>query len=215
MSGHKLIMMRIVLNLTRLGAAGRTQLAAVIGKFAPQSAIYQSVGSIKELADKVIASGLDAEAKQKEVNVKKKAYLGAVAARDTSDQQLAADLTAYTGAASGVCKTEQDVENLGLSKAPDRSPPPPLTPPVTVTARTGQVKGSFSSTAKRVPGLDQYVAEVSPEPMTETSFLQAPGTGLKRDFSGYESGKGHWVRYCTERGQERSAWSEPVYVVAR
>jgi hypothetical protein len=207
--------MRIALNLTRLGVAGRTQLAAVIAKFAPQSAIYQSVTSIKELADKVIASGADVEAKQKDVNNKKKAYLGSIADRDTSDQQLAADLSAFCGAAGGVCKTQLDVENLGLSKAAPPSPSAQLTPPVTVTARTGKEKGSFSSAAKRVPGLSTYIAEVSPEPMTETSFQQVPGTGTNREFSGYESGKGHWVRYCTERGQERSAWSEPVYVVAR
>jgi len=214
MTARKLLTMRIVLNLTRLGVAGRTQLAAVIAKFAPNSAIYQASASIKELADKVIASGADVEAKQKDADVKKKAYLGAVVAKNTADQQLAADLGAYTGAVGGICKTQQDVENLGLSKAPDPTPVP-LTPPTKVTATTGSVKGSFHSVAKRVPGLSTYIAEVSPEPMTETSFVQAPGTGVRRDFSGYESGKGHWVRYCTERGQERSAWSEPVFVLAR
>ena len=214
MSAHKLIIMRIVLNLARLGTAGRAKLATLVGQFAPNSAVYLAVPSVKEIADKVLAGGVDLQAKQKDVEVKKKAYAMAVVARDTSDQQLAAHLNAYRGVASSVCKAALEVEGLALSKAVP-SPPVPLSAPTKVTAKAGKEKGSFTSHAVRIPGLQKYIVEVSVETVTATSFQQVAGTGAKRAFAGYESGKGYWIRYCTERGQQRSAWSDPVYVVAR
>jgi hypothetical protein len=40
------------------------------------------------------------------------------------------------------------------------------------------------------------------------------GAQARRVISGLESGKGYWIKYATERGSNRSAWSDPVYCVA-
>jgi hypothetical protein len=42
-----------------------------------------------------------------------------------------------------------------------------------------------------------------------------PGTSAKRTIEGYVSGKQYFIHYCTERGQQRSAWGDPVPVLAR
>ena len=214
MSKHKQLMMRIALNLAALGIHGRTTLAKLVLQLAPKSAIYLAQPAIKDLADRVGAGGADVEAKQKDVELKKKAYLSAVVARDQSDQQLEVDIVAYKNAARGVCKTPKDLEDLGLAHTPT-PPETPLTVPTGVTAEPGKEKGSFVGRCKRIPGLGKYICAVSPDPMTATSWTEVAGTGLKHIFSGYETGKGYWIRFCTERGQQRSAWSDPVYVIAR
>ncbi len=40
------------------------------------------------------------------------------------------------------------------------------------------------------------------------------GVAAKRTITGLVSGQGYWLKYCTERGALRSAWSAPVYCVA-
>jgi hypothetical protein len=214
MSKHKQLMMRIALNLASLGINGRTALAKLVLKFAPQSAIYLSNPTIKDLADKVVAGGADVEAKQTDVDIKRKAYLSAVVARDTSDGQLCVDIVTYKDAARAVCKTPQDLEALALAHTP-KPPQIQLTVPEGLTAKTGKAKGTFDGQCKRIAGLGKYICQVSADPITPTSWVDQPGTASKRVFSGFESGKGYWIRFCTERGQHRSGWSDPVYVIAR
>jgi len=91
----------------------------------------------------------------------------------------------------------------------------PLTFPVVVTAKpAAKVKGAILAHAKRITGLTKYICAVSVDPPTPTSWVVQNGEQARRTITGLDSGKGYWIKFCTERGSLRSDWSQPVYCVA-
>jgi hypothetical protein len=206
--------MQIMLTLSRLDIGSRLRLVSLIAKFAPQSAVYAANPLLKEAVDTVLQSGVTLDAFTKDTEAKKQAYLASIVVRDAARQQFDADAGVLKASAQNTCKTEQDIQSLGLHRRQPRAAPAPLVPPSIIIALPGKEKGSILTHAGRMPGLHKYVAEISDGP-TPGSFKALPGTGVKRNLQGYVSGQQYWIRYATERGSARSAWSEPVPVIAR
>jgi hypothetical protein len=90
---------------------------------------------------------------------------------------------------------------------------PLLVPEGGVLTPSKTVKGQFKANASAVPGIRTFAVEISPDPVTATSWVLAGGTGKTRIFSGYASGTRLWVRFASTRGHAQSDWSVPVSIV--
>jgi hypothetical protein len=204
----------IDMNLGDLGKVGRVQIASVIGQFAPKSTLYQTNASLKQAADDIIAAGADLDAKIKAKEAAKQTYLTAVGAEATSQRAFDNTAGVFKAQAQIFCKTAQDAQNLGCNRKVKR-PKVALTGDLKIDAKPGADLGSILLHVTRIPGLEKYVAEISVNPMTATSWQPLPGTTARRKLLGLVSGQQYWIRFCTERGTDRSSWSEPVPVIAR
>ena len=87
-------------------------------------------------------------------------------------------------------------------------------PPETVTAIPAKKVKGILAHAVKIPGLYKYYCSISTDPTSTGTYTTLNGTAARRTITGLVSGQGYWIKYCTERGSVRSAWSNPVYCVA-
>jgi hypothetical protein len=206
--------MQVEANLAQLGILGRLTLIALIAKFAPTSTQYATDPDYKKLTDKLIAHGPTLTAAYDQAEAAKKAAQAAVNARDVEVVATDGDFNVWRALAETLFKTEADFHDNGVNRRV-KSPPVELVPPTTITLKPyKKTKGSILSHAQRIAGLTKYICAISVDPVTLTSWQVLNGSQARRVISGLESGKGYWIKYCTERGSNRSAWSDPVYCIA-
>ena len=144
----------------------------------------------------------------------RQAYFAAIGVEVAAQSAYDVCAGAFRAAVPIYCKTPQDLESLGGARK-IKSASVPLVPPVLVTGRPDKDPGSIYAHAHRIPGLFDYILAVSPDPVTTTSFEEQPGTAAIRRLTGLVSGKLYWLKYCTERGSQRSAWSVAIPVTAK
>jgi hypothetical protein len=211
---HKVTNPQIELNLSQLGVLGRLTLIALITKFAPASSQYAGNAAYKAAVDKVVAHGPTLTAAQNTAEAAKKAATVAVVARDTETASADGDLNVLRAMGETLFQTDADFQNNGFNRR-IRKPPVALVPPETVTATPGKnAKGAILAHAIKIAGLYKYICAISTDPTSTGTYLVQNGTAAKRMLTGLVSGQGYWIKYCTERGSVRSAWSAPVYCVA-
>ena len=212
-TAHQPDHLAVALNIAQLGILGRLTLIAIVAKAAPNSPFY-SDAEVKAIVDRVVAHGPTLTAAHNDAEAKKKAAIAAITLRDDEVAATDKDVGLLRAKAVAVCKTEADLQTLGLARRAKPSPPD-LVPPVKNTAVPGKkAKGTIDVHALRIPGLSKYICAISPDPVTPTSYTVLNGTAARRTITGLESGKGYWIKFCTERGDQRSDWSAPVYCVA-
>ncbi len=202
------------IKLSTLGIAGRLGLLALIAKFAPTSSQYAGNPSYKAAIDKVIAHTPTLTAADSGAEAAKKAASLAIVARDTEVAATDADLNVAVAMGESLFKTDADFQSNGFKRRV-RSPPVALVPPEVVLATPWKkAKGGIVAHAIKIPGLYVYICAISTDPTGTGNYTVQNGTAAKRTLTGLVSGQGYWLKYCTERGALRSAWSAPVYCVA-
>ena len=212
---HKPATVAVKMNLAELNILGKLTLIALIAKFAPNSSQYASNPDFKKAVDKVTAHGPTLKQKHDDAETARKAAEAAITAREDEVALTDGDLNVLRALAETVLKTDQDFHDNGLTRLVRGGPKVPLVPPATITVKPGKkAKGSIFCHATRIAGLTRYILAVSPDPVTPTSWVVQNGGQARRTITGLDSGKGYWIRFCTERGSDRSAWSDPVYCVA-
>jgi hypothetical protein len=211
---HKVEYIEVAFAPSGLGLTGRVSFAANLGEIAPKSPIYLGNAPVKSAVDGVVTAGTNLDTANTNKETARKAYFAAIglevaalAAYDVAAGVLRATLPLY-------CKTAQELEGLGCTRKV-RGVSVPLIPPVLVTAKPDKELGSIYAHAHRIPGLFHYILQVSPDPITATSWEEQPGGTAIRHLTGLVSGKLYWLRWCTERGSQRSSWSIPVSVTAK
>ena len=211
---HKVTLMEIALSPSNLGVAGRVLYAAKLGQMAPQSSIYTGNAEFKTVVDNLVKAGSTLGSTSTAKESARQAYFAAIGAEAAA--QIAYDVCAgvFRAAVPIYCKTPQDLETLGGARKV-RGASVPLIPPVLVTGRPDKDPGSIYVHAHRIPGLTDYILAVSPDPVTATSFVEQPGTGAIRRLTGLVSGNKYWLKYCTQRGSQRSTWSAAIPVIAK
>jgi hypothetical protein len=182
---------------------------------APGSPKYTESQALQDSVAKVVQHGLDIGAKAKNVTVKRKELA-------TAEAELFAVQSTFDKAAGvcvkiaeSICATPEELAGLGLKPRGTKSPPVPLVVPTDITVKPGKDKGSIFAHAKRIPGISNYPAEISTDPFDPETWKPLQGTNAMRRLTGYASGTRYWIRYATARGDQQSAWSDPVAVLAR
>jgi hypothetical protein len=211
---HKVQTIEVYLAPSSLGIPGRISFAAMLAQVAPQSAIYTGNAPVKTAIDALVKAGASLAAATTAKETARQAYFTAIGVEVAA--QTAYDLAAgvVRGTLPLFCKTAQDLESLGCSRR-IKSASVPLIPPVLVIVRPDKDPGSIYTHAHRIPGLFKYILAVSVDPITPTSWEEQTGSTATRHLSGLVSGKLYWLRWCTERGTKRSAWSAPISVTAK
>jgi hypothetical protein len=215
MSGtHKVTNPQISLNLAQLGIVGRLTLLALIQKFAPTSPQYASSAPYKAAVDKAVGHATTLSAAEATAEAAKKAATVAIGARDTELAATDADLNVLKALGESLFKTDADFHANGFNRKV-RKPPVALVHPETVTAQAAKkVKGAIVAHADKIEGLYKYICAISTDPTSTGNYTVLNGTAAKRTITGLVSGQGYWIKYCTERGSNRSEWSTPIYCVA-
>ena len=210
---HKNTKPQIDLNLSKLGIAGRLTLLAVITKFAPKSTQYTGNPAYAAAVDKVVAHGPTLTTADNTAETAKKAAQQSLAARDTEIAATDGDLNVLKALAETILVTEADFQNNGFNRR-IRKPPVALVPPEVVNATPAKKVKGILVHAVKLAGLYKYICAISTDAASTGTYTVLNGTAAMRTLTGLVSGQGYWIKYCTERGQNRSTWSIPVYCVA-
>ena len=210
---HKVINPQVSLNLSQLNVAGRLTFLALLVKFAQTSTQYQSSPTYKAAVDKAVAHAPTLATAHNTAETAKKAATVAIGARDTEIAATDGDINVVKAVAETILKTDADFQANGFNR---RVKKPAVTPviPETVTATPGKKEKGILAHALKIPGLSKYYCAISTEAASTGNYTMLNGTAAKRMLTGLVSGQGYWIKFCTERGSVRSAWSTPVYCVA-
>jgi hypothetical protein len=200
-------------NLSQLDVMGKLTLIALLAKFAPNSTQYAGNADFKSAADRVIAHGPTMKSAHDDAEQAKKAAETAANARDVEVAAFDGDFNILRAIAETILKTDADFHANGLTRQ-IRGAHVPLTSPGVTATPSKRVKGAIVARAKRITGISKYICAISVDPVTPTSWIVQNGTQSLRTITGLESGKGYWIKYCTERGANRSDWSIAFYCVA-
>jgi hypothetical protein len=215
MAKHPTNPFRILLDVTALDTddTAREKLVASILKLAPQSPVF-----------------LNNPAVQAEVTNLGKTQTTYVAARQTaaaSGKQHSTDVTTANLAQIANNKsinllrtlTENgatslaDIQSMAFVAYAGKPPVPDLVPPDSIDVTLGKKGSGKAKVAAHELGTTRYhyAAQMSPNPITPTSWTGLPGEGKSRKLTG-ASGTQVWVQFALMRGQLQSAWSTPVLI---
>jgi hypothetical protein len=190
----------------------RTDLGNVMGKKAPTSTFVQSQPALQSSSSAVITSGQNLSDAVTNANTARAAYRTALAnlKKCTDDFDSSYDLC--VSHAEFYAKTPADLEDIGFTSRTRQK--------YAFVAPNGVVASSIAGTSvidvevDEPPGMRTCVVEISPEPMSPSSWVRTDGTGVRRSVSGFAPGT-YWVRAANVRANSKSAYTTPVPVVVR
>lgn len=145
-----------------------------------------------------------------------------VAARGTVTQKMTvredaqADWTTKLNALAGFTESvtgglAAKIESTGFGVRAPRTPPQPLPAPEGLVARTNGTPGHTLLNWPPLEGAKSYIVQISPDPMTATSWAFACGcTKADTDVNGAEAGKRYWYRVAGVNAKGQGPWSEPA-----
>ena len=193
-------------------SAALTARAKVVGKMAPLTSLYLNNLAFKASVDDYVTSGTaltDAETKVTNLEAQ------ATQARGDRDKARATCRSCHSVCVAQVEKnspTAADLQAYGFLQLEvvklNGVLPTGILFSVNHTTQLTEVHVKFPGRAR------QCVVEVSPEPVTPTSWHRLDGHGAKRVLTGYAPGT-YWVRAATSLADGRSDWFGPVAVVIK
>jgi hypothetical protein len=205
-------MVRVPTGTVKDTVTTRTDAGNVIATNAPNSAILTANADVKTTEGNLVAANTRLDDKYKQV----KALELELATERGALLNLTVDWDSvydvYVSTARLYCLTDQDAKSLGLPAAGLTTYQ--LAPPISVTATFDAKLGVLRIHVKRPAGLKAVRLEISPEPMTATSFKALDGEGATAKLSGYPPGI-YWVRAAMIRSRQLSAYTTPVSVVVK
>ena len=141
------------------------------------------------------------------------AYKTSVTTRELSRRSFDLELETFEQLVENQATNGGDVRSMGFglfvaSKLSKAAPEPPAS--LIVRPGTAHGKARVAVAAKGYQGV--WVAQVSTDPITATSWTSLPGAGKQRKLSGYASGTRLWVQFASVRNGMQSAWCTPVLV---
>ena len=188
----------------------RTDCSTLVGQKAPKSALWTANAALQDAGNHLVTAGIDLATADTAHN---DALLVLVAARSTLVTKTVAWDTAYgvfVTSAEKVAVTPEDLSNLGLH---------PLNrnrflfgEPLAVELKYDRLRHLIRIHVKLPPGMDACEIEVSPDPVTATSWKRLVGHGVKREIQNPAPGT-YWVHAATVRATEQSAFTVPVSIV--
>jgi len=190
----------------------RTDLASLIAKKAPNSTFVQAHLSLKASCDALIQAGVDLDTALTDERAAKTAYAEA-------RSLVRAKTTAYDGS-HDVCvaqtelyvTTPEEMQSVGWTVAVQSKYL--LTSPLQVLPSYDILKSLIHIEVRQPPGMRACIIEISPDPVTPTSWVRLDGNGIRRTLSGYPPGV-YWIRVANVRAHAKSAYTDPVSVTVK
>ena len=203
-------------SFTILSNSQFSAIARHIAATAPQSGKYANP-VVKSAADAVAKDGRDLDVADADADDKQAIADRAKLDRDVIRQRANKDGATFVKISEGVCTTEQEIQSLGLTPRAQRikGAQAPLQPPAIVTTSSGKVVGGAVAHCKAIRGVTNYRLEISVDPIGANTWIEVPGAHARRKLTGLVSASKYWVRFAIVRGNQQSAWSMPVSVIAR
>jgi hypothetical protein len=203
---------RAVLNLALMDDAARIQLLGAIQKISQTSTLISNPSTAASLA----ALGTKGAALTTSVgNVAsyEKLFRGSITSRDLSRRAFDLEMETLKQLVENQATNGGDVTSMGFAlfvanKLSKAAPEPPASLIVKIGRAHGKARVSVAG--KGYQG--SFVAEVSPNPVTPTSFTSLPGNGKQRALTGYATGTQLWVRFARVVYGMQSDWCTPVLV---
>ena len=87
-------------------------------------------------------------------------------------------------------------------------------PPAKVEVAYDRTKETLDVFVTHAPGMTACFVEISPEPLTATSFKRVDGIAAEYHLKEYTPGV-YWVRAASVRGADLSTWTVPVAVTVK
>ena len=190
----------------------RIDAGAVIATNAPTSAILTANQDVATAANNLIAvnTKLDAkDTKVKALDLQLGTERGALA-NLVVDWDAAYDV--FVAVSRKFCLTAEDAKGLGLAAMGLTAYV--LAMPLAVLVKYDVVKELIRIHVKRAPGQHDVHIQISPDPITATSWVDLEGRGVTAALAGYAPGT-WWVRAASVRARERSDWTTPVSVIVK
>jgi hypothetical protein len=191
-----------------------TDRAEVVGTMAILTALYATSAAFKAAIDEFAAAGLALLAAESKINKLEGALIQARSDRDASRVVCK---TRHATAAKQVeanSVTEADVEAYGFVYLDIVKQG--LVPPSAIVAaqdpKTHALNVHVQYAGKG--GRRRVMIEISPDPVTATSYHRLDGDGVKRALTGYAPGM-YWLHAATTTADGRSDWFGPIAVVLK
>jgi hypothetical protein len=190
----------------------RVDAGAVIAANAPSSALLTGNNEVQVAANNLIAVNTKLDAKDTKVKALE-LELGterSALANLTVDWDAAYDVFVAVG--RKFCLTAEDARSLGLAAVGLAAHV--LAMPLAVLVKYDVVKELIRIHVKRAPGLRSLRIQISPDPITATSWVDLEGDGAMAALADYAPGT-WWVRAAHIRARERSDFTMPVSVIVK
>jgi hypothetical protein len=204
---------RVVLDLGQLDDKGRADLLAAILQLGPQSALYLNNPAIHDGVTNLTKLGGVLKNAQDVVSAGEAQLKADKGTLEVTRQAFDKSLVFLKNLVENDASTEGDVLGMGFKARVGKGARTPLVPPQGVVVKPSKVHGKFTVSAQDSGPQRHYVAEISPDPMSASSFTVLPGNGKARVVTGYPTGTRLWVRFAAVLGREQSDWCTPVPII--
>jgi hypothetical protein len=188
----------------------RREAGAVITANAPTSTILQTNQDVKAAQANLaaVSAKLDTQDVQVSALENELTTQRATLANTVVDWDSFYDV--FVSVARLYCRTAQDAASLGLAALGLTIHA--LAMPLGVTVKWDAKTGLIRIHVHRAPGLRSVRIQISPDPITATSWKDLPGDGATAALSGYAPGT-YWVRAASAKARALSDWTTPVSVI--
>jgi hypothetical protein len=203
---------RIALNVSLMNDLERMGLIAGIQKVATSSSLMK-VPAIAASYSALVTKGAAFQTSSALVSADEKQLRLDETSRDLARSTADAELVTLKTLVSQNAASASDVAGMGFTELPSVAAAQQNAPavPGPILVKIGKVQGAARVGIGAAGVLrGTTVAEVSPDPITATSWTLMPGAGKQRKLSGYASGTRLWVRFAAVKYGQQSAWSTPV-----
>ena len=181
-----------------------------VGTLGVQSPLYTGNATVKAAVDTVVADTAALktaeEADTAAQGVASKARTALALAMSTWDGSY----RILTSTGTKVCKTPDDGTSLGL--VPRTATKNPLAPPISIVLKQDKVKNLLRIHVKRAPGMDTVDVQMSPDPVTATSWSTLDTNGAIHIVPNPPKGT-LWFRAASRTAKGKSDWTTPVSIV--
>jgi len=203
---------RIDRGVDKLSTQARIDRGTQMGKAIPTSTLYTSVLPVKAACDTVVLAGTALATANTAATAAELAAATARSLRDikqgTFDTVNAICITTVEHYAT----TPADIQGVAyVLLIPNNNGLAMLSG---MTVRFDPVLGLVDIEMKHPAGVTRCLLEVSPDPVTATSWQRVSGDGLRRKLSGYAPGT-YWFRAATMRASAQSPFTTPISVVVK
>jgi hypothetical protein len=203
---------RINRGIDRQSIQARTTRGTQVEKAITTSTLYQNVPAIKAACDAVVVAGTDLSDADIDATAAEQAAAKARSARDTKMDTFDTANAICMATVEHYAVTPEEIQGAGyVLLIPNNNGLVPLNG---MTAEYDPISTLIEIEIQHPAGVDRCILEVSPDPVTTTSWQRVPGDGLRRKLSGYTPGT-YWLRAATMRANGQSAFTTPISVVVK